>query len=38
MGLKRFAINHLLAERGELGFPFPKGTGWVGLIDAVEPI
>ena len=38
MGLKRFAINHLLAERGELGFPFPKGTGWVGLIDAVESI
>ena len=36
MGTKLFAINHLLAERGALGFPFPKGTGWVGLIERLE--
>jgi hypothetical protein len=36
MGTKRFAINHLLAERGALGFPFPKGTGWIGLIERLE--
>ncbi|MEM7541195.1 MAG: hypothetical protein AAF384_06355, partial [Pseudomonadota bacterium] len=36
MGAKRFAINHLLAERGALGFPFPKGTGWSGLLKRVE--
>ncbi len=36
MGPHRFAVNHLLAERGALRFPFPAGTGWVGLIERVE--
>ncbi|MCZ6774234.1 MAG: hypothetical protein O7G83_19930 [Proteobacteria bacterium] len=36
MGRRRFAVNHLLAERGALGFPFRRGTGWVGLIEQLE--
>lgn len=35
-GTKGFALRHLGAERGEPGFPFRKGTGWVGLIDRLE--
>ncbi|MDA1016510.1 MAG: hypothetical protein O3A00_18900 [Planctomycetota bacterium] len=35
-GTKGFAIRHLRAERGEPGFPFRKGTGWVGLIERLE--
>ncbi len=36
MGARRFAVNHLLAERGAMSFPFPPGTGWVGLIERLE--
>lgn len=36
MGVRRFCINHLLAERGGLTFPFPRGTGWAGLIRRLE--
>jgi hypothetical protein len=36
MGPRRFAVNHLLAERGGLSFPFPSGAGWVGLIERLE--
>jgi hypothetical protein len=30
------AEKHLAAESGTLSFPFPSGTGWVGLIDGLE--
>lgn len=36
MGSRMVARNHLLAESGTLGFPFPSGTGWVGLIERLE--
>ncbi len=29
-------VGHLLAERGAMSFPFPPGTGWVGLIERLE--
>ncbi len=36
MGVKRFCLNHLAAERGGMSFPFPHGTGWAGLIARLE--
>lgn len=36
LGARRFAIKHLGAERGEPGFPFRRGTGWIGLIERLE--
>ncbi len=36
LGKKGFAVRHLGAERGQPGFPFRTGTGWLGLIQKLE--
>ncbi|MBI4347329.1 MAG: hypothetical protein HY553_10770 [Elusimicrobia bacterium] len=36
MGSRRVARNHVLAESGRLDFPFPTGTGLVGLTERLE--
>lgn len=35
-GSAGFAKRHLGAERGQPGFPFRQGTGFVGLMKKVE--